>query len=289
VDKLVIGVWQGRCADGDLAANIKRTEEVIDEAGEAGCDFVCLPETFLSGYGTREAVESGAMALDDKRLAALAARAGGAAERGVVTLVGISERRGDQVFNTQVVLDGGRVAGAYSKTMLTGGDARTMNFGIDDELPVFEAKELRFGIIICHDSSFPEIAATMVWQGARLIFSPHYNSISRDSMDEHRIVVRNNHVGIAAHYGVVVARSNVVGVKKDGELLGYGDSAIFSPLGEPLAEAGLFTEKLITADVAPWLGGSRWRRRSELRPAVIDRWTAAARDHLERAKSAEQQ
>ena len=278
MDKLVIGVWQGHCAEGDLAANIARTEKVIDEAGEAGCDFVCLPETFLSGYGTVEAVQAGAMGLDDERLAALAERA---AERDVATLVGISERRGDAIFNTQVVLDGGGVAGHYSKTMLTGGDANTMKFGLDDELPVFDARGVRFGIIICHDSSFPEVAATMAWKGARIIFSPHYNSIPREAMDEHRIAVRNNHVGLAAHYGVVVARSNVVGVKDGGKRLGYGDSAIFSPLGAPLAEAGLFTEKLVTADVAGWLGRHRWRRRAELRPAIIDQWAGAARAFLE--------
>jgi len=33
MDRLIIGVWQGRCKDGDLAANIARTAEVIDEAG----------------------------------------------------------------------------------------------------------------------------------------------------------------------------------------------------------------------------------------------------------------
>jgi len=47
-DRLIIGVWQGRCADGDVEANLARAEQVIDEAGTAGCDFVCLPEAFLS-------------------------------------------------------------------------------------------------------------------------------------------------------------------------------------------------------------------------------------------------
>ena len=281
MEKLVIGVWQGECKNGDLAANIARTEEVIDEAAGAGCDFVCLPETFLSGYGEAQHVVRGAMSLDDERLLALAARA---RERDLVVLVGITEKRGDGLANTQVILEGGRVAGSYSKTMLTGGDARNMKFLMDDDLPVFEARGVRFGVIICHDSSFPEVAATMAWKGARIIFSPHYNSLPRGSMDEHRTVVRNNHVGIAAHYGVVVARSNVVGVSADGERLGYGDSAIFSPIGSPLAEAGLFAERLITADVAPWLGKRLWRKREELRPAIIEQWAAAAKAFLERSR-----
>jgi len=264
MDKLVIGVWQGVCADGDLAANLDKTAWVIDRAAEAGCDFLCVPEQFLSGYGCAEFAQTASMTLDDPRLLALAAHA---AERDVTTLAGMIEKRGDLYANTQVVLDGGKVAGHYTKTMQVGGDRKLMGF-FDDELPVFHARGVCFGIIVCHDSSFPEVAATMAWKGARVIFSPHYNSIHRDRMDDHRIMVRNNHVGIAAHYNVVLARSNVVG-SWPGDRFGYGDSAIFAPNGAPIAEAGLFAEKLITADVAPYLDAAKWRNRKELRPAII--------------------
>ena len=279
MDKLIIGVWQGVCRDGDLEANLARTAQVIDEAADAGCAFVCLPEQFLCGYGKAERVIAAAMTLDDERLLALARKA---EDRSVVTLVGLCERRGRSCANTQVVLAGGTVAGHYTKTMLIQGDRKVMGF-FDEELPVFEAAGVSFGIMICHDSSFPEIAATMAWKGARIIFSPHYNCIRRDRMDSHRILVRNNHVGIAAHYGVVVARANVVGYWPDQDRYGYGDSAIFAPNGAPLAEAGLFAERLITAEVAPHLVSSEWRRRLELRPATIKQLSAAALAALEKA------
>ncbi len=213
--------------DGDLAANVARTKGVIDEAARAGCDFLCLPEQYLSGYGKPEYAKAAAVILDDPRLLELA---GYAAEKGVVTLAGIVERRGDGYADTQVVLDGGQVAGHYAKTMLVSGDRAIMD-DCDDELPVFEARGVRFGIMICHDSSFPEIAATLAWKGAKTIFSPHYDSIRRDEMDAHRILVRNNHIGIAAHYGLVVARANVVGYLAEGNRFGYGDSAVFGPGG----------------------------------------------------------
>lgn len=272
MEKLVIGVWQGICRDGDVAANLARAEEAIDEAAEAGCDFVCLPELFLSGSGSRKIMADGAMTLDDPRLLALAAHAG---RRDVVTLVGLCEKRGERYAVTQTILDGGSVAGHYTKTMLTEMDWELMGFH-DDELPVFEARGVTFGIIICHDSSFPEVAATLMWKGARILFSPHYNYLPRQRMNDHRVLVRSNHVGIAAHYGVVVARSNVVGYWPQEDSFGYGDSTIFGPNGAPLVEAGLFTETLITADVAPYLGPPPWRRRSELRPAIIRQLSAAA-------------
>ena len=277
IESLVISVWQGRCVDGDVDANVARTAGVIDEAGSAGCDFVCLPETFLSGYGSPEIVRKGAVSLDDPRLLDLAKRA---EDRNLVALVGMSERRGEEIANTQVVLDGGIVAGSYSKTMLTGNDEHEMGFCVDTELPVFSAKGICYGIMICADSSYPEVASTMVWKGARIIFSPHYNYIPREGMDDHRIRVRNNHIGIAAHFGVVVARSNVIVTDRE-DRLGYGDSAIFSPLGSSIAESGLFTEGLVTADVAPWLAKERPGHRRRLRREVVEEWASAAKAAIE--------
>jgi predicted amidohydrolase len=95
-------------------------------------------------------------------------------------------------------------------------------------------------------------------------------------MDDHRLTVRNNHIGIAAHHAAVVARSNVVGYRVEDDRYGYGDSAIFGPNGQPIAEAGLFAEKLITADVAPFLGKQAWRDRGDLRPAIINEMCATA-------------
>jgi predicted amidohydrolase len=156
-----------------------------------------------------------------------------------------------------------------------------MRVCLDDDLPVFEAKGVGYGIIICHDSSFPEVASTLAWKGARIIFSPHYNYLPVDRMDEHRLAVRNNHIGIAVHFGVVVVRSNVIVTQNPDDRLGYGDSAIFSPIGTPLAEAGLFTECLVTADVAPWLKQAKWRKRDQLRVSIVDQWAKAARTALE--------
>jgi predicted amidohydrolase len=173
-----------------------------------------------------------------------------AAGRGIVLLLGLSERlRSGHIGNTVAIYEGTRLLGLYRKTMLTEQDARQMGYCRDYDLPVFRAKGITFGCIICHDSSFIEPAATLVYKGAQIVFSPHYNALPADVMDDHRIRVRNNHVGLAALLGAYVVRANVVEV--DGPTLGYGDSAIFAPGGIPLAEAGLFREALIVADIDP--------------------------------------
>ena len=245
-----IAAWQGRCVDGDAAANLAAASRAIDEAGKRDADFLCLPEAFLSGYGSREIVERGALSLDDRRLAELAAAA---AARDLVLLVGLSERLGNgDLGNTVAIYAQGARLGIYRKTMLTGSDAREMRYCRDYDLPVFQARGITFGCIICHDSSFVEPSAVLAYKGAQVIFSPHYNAIPAESMDEHRIRVRNNHVGLAALLGLYVVRANVVGQNAVREgTLGYGDSAIFDPNGVPIAEAGLFRERLIVADIDP--------------------------------------
>jgi len=108
----------------------------------------------------------------------------------------------------------------------------------------------------------------MRWKGARLLFSPHYNSIDSDRMDEHRKKVRNNHVGLATLLQMVVVRSNVVG-SKEGKL-GYGDSTIFSPLGEVVAAAPLFQETLISAEFeSAVFEQEEWAARKEVPAEVI--------------------
>lgn len=242
---MIIAAFQGVCKDGDVPANLARAIETFDEAAAAGADFLLMPETWLSGYGDREVIERSAMTLDDPRLEQLVGHTAG---RDLVFMVGLSERDGDRILNTELVVHDGRVLGTYRKTMLTGGDYRQMGFGTDFDLPVWQAKGITFGIIVCADSSYFEVAQTLWWKGAQVIFSPHYNYIPSEGMDEHRIRVRNSHVGTAALLGIPVVRSNVVNWDR-APRLGYGDTAIFDDCGRPLAEAGLFTERLITAEI----------------------------------------
>jgi predicted amidohydrolase len=265
-----IAAYQGRCHDGDPDANLAKTRELFSEAARQGAEFLLLPEAFLSGYGSREVVAASALALDDPRLQGLVAATAG---HDVVLMVGVNEKHGAEIFNTVLVLYQGHLLGRYRKTMLTGSDYRRMGYSRNEELPIWEAKGVKFGVIICADSSYVEVALAMWWKGADLIFSPHYNFIPAAGMDDHRVRVRNNHIGTAALLGVPVVRANVVNWDREGQL-GYGDTAIYDDAGRPLAEAGLFTERLITADVD--LARSRARRERLRLPLAVRRQLADA-------------
>src|SRR5215472_1716003 len=135
--KVRVGAWQGPSEDGDVEANLAAARRVIAEAGDRKVDFLCFPETFLSGYGTRAVVERAALALWDPRLDPLAAEA---AARQMVLLIGLAERKDNgDVANTVAIYSEGSLLGAYRKTMLTHGDAQEMGFCRDYDLPVFRA------------------------------------------------------------------------------------------------------------------------------------------------------
>lgn len=244
-EALTVSVYQGPCQDGDFDANLATVRRVVAQARERDSHFVCFPETFLSGYDTAEHVQSGSRPLDDPALQAFIQES---KDHGMVILVGLARRAPDGLFNTILVIHQGKLIGTYDKILLTGGDSQTLGFLPGTRVPVFQAHGVNFGVIICHDSSFPHVAMAARLKGAQLLFSPHYNFIRETGMDDHRRWTRNTHVALAVHQRMVVARSNVV-VTTQPHQPGYGDSVILSPKGEPLAEAGLFSTRLITATI----------------------------------------
>jgi len=271
-----ISAYQGRCTD-DFDKNLEKVREIIDEAAEGGSDFLCFPEGYLSNYKV-DAVHNAELAvpLSDTRVLELIEFTN---KYDMVAIVGISEIESDKAFNTVLILYRGKMLGKYRKTMLTGGDKKC--FAFDYSLPIFEAKGIPFGVIICHDSSFIEPALTMRWKGARLLFSPHYNGLPYDRMDEHRILVRNNHVGLSALLQMVVVRANVVGGGE--ERLGYGDSTIFSPLGVPIVAAPLFKEALISAEFDESVFAKEsWRSRRDIPLEVYQQLWDSARESIEK-------
>ncbi|MBN2287808.1 MAG: carbon-nitrogen hydrolase family protein [Candidatus Glassbacteria bacterium] len=245
--ELIISVYQGPCADGDFDTNLSTARRVVGQALERGSHFLALPETFLSGYDTPEHMRAGARRVDDPQLAKFIAETAG---HEMVVLVGLARLTDEGIYNSVLVIHRGKLLGTYDKTMLTEGDRDELKFLPGTRMPVFTAHGAAFAVIICHDSSFLHPAMIARLQGAEILFSPHYNSIGPQSVDDHRKWVRNCHVGLACQLRMVVARSNVTVTDKLGDI-GYGQSFILSPQGEALAEAELFKTELITARIGP--------------------------------------
>jgi len=280
-DKIRIGSYQGPIVDNDFDANLQKVDEVLEQTKTMQLDFLCFPETFLSGY-SQQAVRESSVALDDPRLVDFIQRS---AARDTVILVGMSERVDGKIYNTQLVVYRGNLLGKYHKTMLTEEDK--LVFAADLELPVFTAKGVKFGVVICADTSYVEPALYLRWQGARLLFTPHYNDIPPEGIDtpdgkvtfwEHRTMVLNNQAALATLLKMVVVRSNVV-IVRDGHL-GAGDACFWDMNGVVVASGTPFTEGVIVAEFDRWIfEKENWISRKEVPVELLERIAAAAKEY----------
>lgn len=243
-ETITIAAFQGRVAFGDADANLDTIEENVRRAQDAGCAIVCFPETFLHGYFPDEALaRRNALSLDGPEFAGILARL---SSYSPTILFGLNELRGDDIYNTEVVIERGVLVGRYSKNYLV-----YDYFKRGHEFPVFERDGVTFGVIICADSSFSEPARIEAMRGAQIIFSPHFNYIGYEGLDDHTYRVRNHHIALAVKNDVYVVKSNVVVPEGVGAPIfgragvGVGESFILNRRGRPMAEAGLCTETLL--------------------------------------------
>lgn len=243
--------YQGPIVENDVDANLKKVYEVIEEQKSSAPDFLCFPETYLTGY-TEEAIRDSALSADDPRIGKLIESTSG---HDMVILVGLAEKEKGAVYNTQLVMHNGKLLGKAHKTMLTQG-YDDKYFATDLDLPVFEAKGIKFGIAICHTTSFVEPALYLRYKGARLLFTPHFNNVLPDIKDpkwksgtysRHRTMVLNNQAALAVLLKMVVVRSNIIQISETN--LGSGDSNIWGMDGELIAAGHPFCEEVVTASV----------------------------------------
>ncbi len=144
----------------------------IEEAGRLGARIVCLPETGLPGHRdqVRPVPDVSQPDLDE----ALRAVAAAARRARIVAIVG-TERltpAGREIVSVVVGSDGSRL-GEQVKTQIDPTEERWYVPGSGRR--VFTAEGVTFGIAICHEAfRYPEISRSLVLEGARLVFIPHY-------------------------------------------------------------------------------------------------------------------
>jgi predicted amidohydrolase len=87
----------------------------------------------------------------------------------VATIVGFSETpTAGHLYNAAAVFHRGAVAGVHRKVHPA---IRTSVYHPGGPAPVFRIGGLTFGILICNDSNFPELARSMAARGATARFS----------------------------------------------------------------------------------------------------------------------
>jgi predicted amidohydrolase len=216
----------------------------VRECEERGISVLCCPEAILGGLSDysddplRSAIPTGG-----GRLASLLAPL---ASHRVTSILGFSELGpAGGLYNTAAIFQSGRIAGLYRKIHPA---IRRSVYLPGSETPVFRAGELTFGVVICNDSNFPELARDMAAQGAAILFIPTNNGLPNER-DSTKIdtAARRTDIALARQHRLWVVRADVAGC--NGPLTSYGSSEIVDPEGNVIATAIAGNPDLLIADV----------------------------------------
>jgi predicted amidohydrolase len=226
---------QGTASPGESR---ERFVSLVEQAAARGADVVCLPEgitivgTGLTYAGAAEPVPGPTSAF-----------LGDLARRLKVWIVaGLYERSGARIYNTAVLVGrDGALVGRYRKMSLPDEE---IEGGITpgSDTPVFDTDFGRVGLMICWDSSYPEVARSLASRGAEVIFLPIWGG--EETLVQARAVENQVHI-VASGYDF--------------------RSGIFDRRGQRIADAkgdpDVVVAEVDLADrtVWPWLGF--WRAR----------------------------
>jgi predicted amidohydrolase len=238
-----IAAYQARLQSWELVETVRVIAEQVATCERAGVDVLCCPEAVLGGLADY-ASDPHALALrvDDGSLQRVLAPLESSR---VTTIVGFTESGVDGcLYNSAAVFSEGRVAGIYRKLHPA---IRSSVYSPGHRLPLFETNGVRFGIVICRDSTFAEPAKRLAAQGAQILFVPTNNGLppgraSRCIVDE----ARQCDIKWAGECGMYVVRADVAGEANG--LVSHGSSAIVGPQGTLLQTADSRGEELLVAD-----------------------------------------
>ena len=230
----------------DFDANAETIFHGLDEAGQAGAQIVCFPETQTVGYRVDISTPDRPVPVEqlDDLHRRLARRCG---ELGLACVLGTempleSKPLGGKPYNTALVIsERGEILGAHHKTKLTPLDAVAYSPG--RSLETFNLWGITVGVVICFEGfRFPETTRECVRQGAQLVFHPQNNT------------TRPNDWKIPIHQAMIVTRAaeNTIWFASCNACLTPHQncrSLIVAPNGTLAAQSELGREQLVVVDI----------------------------------------
>ena len=221
---------------GDIAANLEKILENIDQARRAGAQLVIFPELCLTAYPPEDLL----LRDDFMRQVQTQAKQIEKASKDIAVIAGIPIKKKNQIFNCACVFNQGKLIASYAKRVLP-------NYAVFDEQRYFSAGQnpcvvelhgVCIGLIVCEDiwQSFP-IQETKA-AGAQLIVSINASPFCLDKYERRLEVLTQR----AADAQCPIIYVNQVGGQD--ELVFDGASCLISAQGKPLFSAPVFAEGL---------------------------------------------
>ena len=244
---------------GDLAGNVELVLRDARRAAEAGAELAVFPELCVTGYPPQDLLDRPAFLDDvDDAVRSIAERA----PDGLALVVGAPVRNetpvGKRLFNSALLVAGGRVQDAVSKTLLPTYDVfdEVRYFEPCPERRVIEWGGLRLGLHVCED----------LWNNYELGSGADHHLYAANPVDELAALGVDLFVNVSAspyavgkpaerrrligdscrEHGVPFVYVNQVGANT--ELVFDGDSQVQTAAGEVVLRAQPFQEDFLVWD-----------------------------------------
>src|SRR3954464_13839027 len=164
-----IAAAQIACVLGDIDANLRKMRDFSKRAKRDGAELIVFPEASDTGY-SMPVIRDLAKPWTEGAVPALQEVA---KEFSLTIVAGVSERDGDIVYNSQVFIDPkGQIVAKYRKThlfVLAPNDESTC-YTPGDKFVSVPAEGFKFGLSICYDLRFPEVARALALEhGANVL------------------------------------------------------------------------------------------------------------------------
>ena len=249
-----IGLIQTTVSD-DIAANMKKTIERIEEASRKGAQIVCLQELYRTKYFPQEKKQDVSKLAETIPGESTRAFSELAKKKKIVIIAPIFEKNSNgKYYNSAAIIDAnGKILGSYRKVHIPNDqffhEKNYFEQG-DQGYCVHKTQYARVGVLICYDQWFPEPARINALKGAEIIFYPTaigwikgHTSSDGDWHDAWKTVQRAH----AIANGIHVAAVNRVG--EEGQLKFWGGSFVCDSFGKVLKEASDTNEEALVVKV----------------------------------------
>ncbi|MEA2974969.1 MAG: 5-aminopentanamidase [Alphaproteobacteria bacterium] len=237
-----VAAYQAPLLPGGSMEALELIRDRVKWCETEGVDILCCPEAVLGGLADdAECPLDFAIDVESGQLQALLAPL---ASKSVTAIVGFTEIAGaGKLYNAAAVFQAGRVVGIYRKRHPA---IRRSVYSAGDQSPIFTVGALSFGIMICNDSNYPELATDMAARGAKAIFLPSNNSLPPDRAD---VVGSSRAVDMAraTDNEVMIVRADVAG--RTANRVSFGSSVIVDARGTVLRTGAALSADILVAEV----------------------------------------
>ena len=218
-----LGICQINPVFGDKKKNIEKVVDLLERKGDG--DFLVLPELFNTGYNFISREEAYSFAENDTG-ETITILKDITRKKKMGIYAGVAEKEGNNLYNSSYLIANGDVIGKYRKIHLYGREKEIFNPG-NMGFSVISYKGAKFGMMICFDWIFPEVARTLALKGAQIILHsanlilPYCQDAMRTRAIENRVFIATaNRIGREERGGIsyrFTGRSQVIA--PDGEVL----------------------------------------------------------------------